>query len=127
MEYQRMDNKKTGELKIIVKSTEDEIFELSRCARIMVEIIEGTDSAHLRSRIHSDKLSKINAPITVRIGNTKSEIFTYSKAGIEYCFLPNRHPDNVIKAAQNHFTIIDRELADIIGYYNTPSKYQDKY
>jgi hypothetical protein len=115
MDYQCIENERTGELRIIISGG---LLELSRCARTMLNITEGLESAYLKSKFSSDKLSCVNDTETVGIGNNKQELFSYSKNGLEYCFLPDGHPKTVVDAAKNHYMVIKIELENLMKYYH---------
>jgi len=87
MDYECSECEKTGKLKISIKG---ELLELSLCARIILDITEGSESAYLKSKLHIDNLSKIVKAETAGIGNSKQEQFSYSKNGLEYCFFTGR-------------------------------------
>ncbi|MGV8140876.1 MAG: hypothetical protein ACP5NW_00380 [Candidatus Woesearchaeota archaeon] len=118
MEYRCIENNDTGELKIIING---DTLELSMCARTILDIVEGSESLYLKSKVHSDKLSKVSSPVTVTIGNSKQEQFSYSKNGLEYYFLSDGHPKCVVDAAKNHYIIMKRELEDLVKLSNDNS------
>lgn len=125
MDYQCIENESTGELRISITG---ELLELSRCGRVMIDIIEGTKSRDLRSRIHSDRLSKITSPVTVSLGDSKKELFSYSKKGLEYCFLPDGHPKAVVDAAKNHYMVMKLELDSLMdSYHGKPGPFNKKF
>jgi hypothetical protein len=73
---------KAGKLKIRVNSDNDEILKLIQCAHIMIDVIEGTKSkglTSLKSKFKPKNLSDIITPQTGYLGNSKKEIFEYSK------------------------------------------------
>jgi hypothetical protein len=114
MDYQCTENEKTGELKISVKG---ELLELSLCARIILDIIEGSESSYFKSKLHIDNLSTVVKPETVGIGNSKKELFSYSKNGLKYHFLPDGQSKNVVDAARNHYMVmLHRRFRDVDNY-----------
>jgi len=126
MEYQCIENEKTGELKILVNG---ESLQLSRCACTIAEITYGIEfGEHLRAKLWGDRISEISIPDILYLGESKKEQLKYSRNGLEYSFLPDGHSKDVVDSVKNHYAVIKNQLEKLMErYHGKPTNYYSRF
>jgi hypothetical protein len=125
MEYKRIVDKKTRALKIIVTGDPSELY---KCGRVIVDIVEGSESNWLRSKFDSSTdLSSIIKPSTVAVGNSDMELFTFSANCLEYSLVLKGHSKEKHDAVRSHYVALRRELQALMKYFNgKPTEYHPR-